>query len=557
MGWLRILTIIFVAVACRSSHGLGLWGDTHIPGSIKSWEGHILVAQDLLVVKLDMTKLSIIHDKLILARSKLVEILGKVDLSTLGTSKELLSNMKLELDKLVPYTGRRSKRSLFPFMGKVSKFLWGSATDKDLKKVDNKVDELIRWASREGKLITKIVGRINSDEQRVHSINLALQGIVERINNGTERWAQLYKGEFTLEVVEKINILVRNYQVLTNALTIARKGVVSPNLLSPSILVEVLQEGVSEFSFDLIYPIEHTELYYHLLQCQIVNNHVFVFIPFRSKLVIDLFEVTPFPSFTNGSLIVQSGLPKTLVMITHDYQKIVITSKIFLDTACIQVDMKTYLCPASKLVFQPASTQSCVVNIIANNKMNKECVLERVNITTPVIKQVDNFNYIFLPSKSPVTITCPNEQARLMHTEGNLKVKTSCGVSIPDTLHIFQSSIYEKTMEMDVRVYDFFEDFALPDFSSLVNPLRYVAPPTREPLEEDPWTPLEPRFQNNMSFWTSHLTLPALMFILVGALALVIKFKIFNRTKMMATTIASLNNAITQAVNPVGAGGSY
>ena len=338
----------------------------------------------------------------------------------------------------------RNKRSVLPFGGNILHSLFGTATDDQVNRLDRKVGRVIEWAKKKGKLISKILNRDDNIAMKVK----VLQTRVRWFNLVTkESKSKLDRVAFETDLIlleALVKMIIDVFQRLEEALTLAQRGIVTPNLILPGDLSDIIKQARKNYDFQPIYSFNQLTHYYSILHSCVLGDHVFVFIPFSSTESLTYFEIRPFPTLINNSLIVELNVESNLVLLTKDLRYVAFPSPKSLQDDCLSVTLHEWLCPATNLHFQPSINHLCLLDVLIQHNISSHCKLTEVNVTRPVIAHLNSFNYLFLPMEIPMTVHCGMTNPVYKRKGGNV-IRDTCGIEIPDVLKVFPSHVEQTT----------------------------------------------------------------------------------------------------------------
>ena len=262
---------------------------------------------------------------------------------------------------------------------------------------------------------------------------------------------------------ELAKVIVNTFQRIEQAITMAQHGIVTPNLILPGDLSDILITAQKEYKFQPIYSMNQLTHYYSILHSCVLGDQVFVFIPFTSTESLSYFEIRPFPTFINNSLTVQLKVKNNLVLLTQDLRYVAFPSSKSLDDECISTTVHEWLCLATNLHFFHSNNHLCLLDVLIQHNASSHCLLNEVNVTRPVITHMNTFNYLFFPNKMPMTVTCGGHSPAYKKMRGNLVIRDSCGIDIPDSLQVFPSHTEHTTQQLYIGEYI---NIILPKFST-------------------------------------------------------------------------------------------
>ena len=224
--------------------------------------------------------------------------------------------------------------------------------------------------------------------------------------------------------------------VLINAIILASKDIISPNLFFKVQLQNILKHAQENFKFEPLF--DDLDYYYSVMHAKFVNGFIFIFVPFASAVSFNLFQFTPFPSFIDDSLIVELDIDETLVLLSTDFSSIAVTSVSLYKDFCIAVASQNYLCPANKFHFLPASKFDCLLNLAVHSHTSNSCTFRHVHNKTLAVYHAHPYNYIFSRNLIKASVTCQGKSL-LKEIKGTFIINEDCGVSAPNMLKIYPS----------------------------------------------------------------------------------------------------------------------
>ena len=174
---------------------------------------------------------------------------------------------------------------------------------------------------------------------------------------------------------------------------LAHCGIITPNSVLPGDFSEILQLAQEKYGFQLIHSLNELTHYYSILHACVDGDQVLVFIPFSSIESLSYFEMRPFPTLLNDSLIVELNVENNLVLLTNELRYVAFPSMMSVDNDCIFVSLHKWLCLVANHCFFPSPKYSCLLDILIKHSTTSQCQLREVNVTQPVITHLNSFNY--------------------------------------------------------------------------------------------------------------------------------------------------------------------
>lgn len=159
-----------------------------------------------------------------------------------------LKSKGIILEKLLG--NNRSKRGLANFVGDISKTLFGTLTESDLKLINSDMDTLFKDNSKLASIIgnhTKILKMILDSSSTSYQMSLAQEdkerSIARNLSTGINKNLQEnYINSKLLLITLLIDELNEDIDTLMNAINSGKHGIVHPQILTPTILKDTIKE---------------------------------------------------------------------------------------------------------------------------------------------------------------------------------------------------------------------------------------------------------------------------------------------------------------------------
>ena len=406
------------------------------PGVLRSYKGTVYFSTDYVTVKLDLRPVYKFFDSLKEAKIALNQLLTHPENKVINNSTlSMLNNEWRRLGMMIP---SRAKRSLFSFGGDILHSIFGTATDKQIDKVHERVNVLEAWAKAKGTLIKQTVERLNTHSEKIAQLNTDLQSMSEILNSNSVTVHKLKLNGIAIGIASYLGFLIEQFDTISNALALAGKDIVSPNLFSPSELQDVLFNAKDKHGSIPIYSMDRIHDYYNILHVKIVHDYLYIFVPFSSAVNFGLYHFVPFPTFINDDMVVELDIQETYVLIDSEFNSVAITQGYYYEKYCVAVASQKYMCPSNKFHFFPSSKFSCFLNLAVHFQTTPTCKFRNVN-TNVTAYHASPYTYIFSRNPIKLTISCGGSP-KLKTVKGNIELNENCGVSAPNNLKIFPST---------------------------------------------------------------------------------------------------------------------
>ena len=332
----------------------------------------------------------------------------------------------------------RQKRGFLDGIGLLSRSIFGTAMDSDVKSLQTHYDSL----SHSVRSVTKVV---NLHSQSINALQLHLHKLsnftnafvkeVKRVHLANIKELQIFASiTFALDSLETATIsFLHANQVIINNLVDAARGRVTASLFPLRDLRRVISDFTKVTSNYTLYPnfngrdIMH---YYPLLTSMLTTDSIVIHVPFQSGVSYNLYHLAPFP-FSLNNTVLQWSNPSSYVLTPDDFSSYTVTD-ISAFRACRSEHLALYFCPASLFAFTPDKIHGiCELALIRDEQ--RALSLCKYTELSPLPFYHNRFldhHYFFIPNVTYVTIQCGNSREYLK-VEGHFSVPLRCSVSSP------------------------------------------------------------------------------------------------------------------------------
>ena len=487
--------------------------------------GHVTFVKDVVTVKLSLKELNSFTEVLKGTKEQIDTLLRHPAKDKVwNTTLDLLKTQNEKLSHIVP---SRRKRSLFSWGGDVLHAVFGTATEGEVRSVKEKMKLIEKWANLKGKVIQSTVKRLNAQSSRIVELDQNLAHLAEVFFKGSQSIDAVKLNTYFLSVTELLSYLIDQYEVIQDAITLARNNIIIPNLLAPEDLAKVLKDAKDKYGFKLLYG-SKIRKYYSVLRAKSVGDTVFVFIPFAASTELKIYRLVPFPTLINETVAVELDVKEVIVLFTSNFDLLAITDQASIKDYCISVASNHYLCSANKLHFFPATQFSCLLKIAVHLDIDDSCKFKKVPQQNLAIRHVTPYNYIFSRQSIAITLDCGGKEPELRQIVGNVKIHEDCGVFSPNVVKIFPSNsqvlstlpyvpLYQRHI---LRELDFPESHQEVVVRSMTTPV---------PLPEDSWMDGFPETFEDLHPYMTFIGTP--LFILLVVIGFCIVARVFYAKK--------------------------
>ena len=329
----------------------------------------------------------------------------------------------------------RGRRSILPFVGDISHFLFGTARDVDIKELRTQLRQLGLAEQKVAHIVQKSMTLINTtyfnelEDRRAinHLINttssLSIQVVHLQQSLAQSDWTRSLRTLMIVQVQSAIHTALLAFTELeslitrwTNTASELAQGVLPSGLITPPQLAKILRDVETQLPniFSLaIGPNSDILTYYKYLQAIPIPDknvpHVLVLVPLR-KLYddFDVYRIIPTPKHFNNSVISYENLRQRLV-VSIDHSRYFIPEQTDV-TTCINQHLTT--CPVRD-PYMSTEELSCEMALFLNKSsiVTQQCRrLITVGAVSPSAVYITNGHWIVFPGTKPtsLTIVCPN-----------------------------------------------------------------------------------------------------------------------------------------------------
>ena len=355
-------------------------------------------------------------------------------------NKVLLENMK---EKLGEITGSRKKRSLLPFVGTALNKLFGVATESDIQKEKERLDKIEDWAHHLGNMIDGTVDVLENHAMVINDITNALNLLSSTLETDIDHIErQLVFNSIAL----KIDEIVNDVRFKMDALLEAKLNRVSVNLITFSELEEIIRYAIINF---MMKPLEIDIIsYYNVMSVKVVNDQVYVLLPFDNEKNMKVYKVTPFPMIVKGQNIMLDS-DVQIVLEKERTDLIALWKEIDFFNSCVEINDKEFVCNHDLFYTQHIHNIPCVDFLLNNG--NDAC-LYKIPTHDFEVKLIDNDLYLYTRQPENLIVNCNGKEHR-MTIENVNKFPRHCYLKISTKFY------YEPPLFREINVNDTFHNY--------------------------------------------------------------------------------------------------
>ena len=415
----------------------------------------------------------------------------KINNRTQGYYDELLNSMKEaeSIDYSMP--SKHMKRGApFSFIGSLSKTLFGTLTEEEGHIYNTKINELFKGqkkiaeiANEESHIVEHELAKIEKEiNQTKEQIKGAVQLFANRANELTDMTNIWHNSEMYMRFTQTINALETaliiykdTFQILTEAVRSARKGVLHPSLLSTARLQRIIRQIIDlrpSYEFPIPIPYARPDKLADIAPVRLGFRQnkflIEVNIPLLNKFPTELYKMHPIPILQHHEDHVISAYIKPqapYIAVSHDKRAYSLLTDQNLG-ACTHTTHYR-ICTHNQPIFEADNNAACeylLLNQPSEDSL-KKCDVHFLPRTTPYWIHLDSLDgWLFsVPSNTTLQILCPGEQHHLSSISGVgvLQLNSKCTarhdrVTLMGMKTIGQSSdlVYLPNIHLDITFID-------------------------------------------------------------------------------------------------------
>ena len=407
----------------------------HINGYKNSFASY----KSLIIDKLDKqtSQIKNVHHKILLIEN----LLASLD----------FEGLPVGLDK---HRSKRDSYSIAPGVGFMLKTLFGTATSGDVDKVVAQQTRLKNAIGTYGKVIRKELKFINKNIHDIHVLKNKLDQLQKFLVNMGDQIQVLTILE-TLDTYFQIFTQIREELFsISEAILLARLGVVSPSLITPKFLYSFIRNATNNEKIFFPYDLSQFLVTFSYLDAVVLNNYIYINVPFSSKLPFNQTKYHALPFNKNNVSYVVDVYPHPIAL-SQDFS-VIVPMPPMLTNKCYSPVLGVILCDSLGVKFYSISSLrkksklGCICS--TNQKVNilDYCELHRMVIKDIHFIHVDHYYYITVPpllqSKEIIT-SCPARRTFLVNS--SIAILDACSISTSE-FTISSTVLYRREIELPV-----------------------------------------------------------------------------------------------------------
>ena len=401
--------------------------------------------------------------------------------SFLKSSNYTLSRIGKELEVLNQLVGHdfvnRQKRGWFNIVGKATKILFGVLDEDDANYYNSKINEFSEENQSEINLLkeqTKIVqsalihfnntiGTLDFNENILKSNINKLRAELNKDKEDIQFLSLKVNLEDHITITNMIlNQMQLEVMTLTNAILVAKKGILHPAIITPVQLISELKQVVDSLPHGVDFPAPldplNANLLLNIVELQVYfqnNNLIYIInIPLVESFLFYLYKVSPFPKLINQNQFILIKPSEQYIAIDENKQQFISLSE-FEYNNCIKITENKIICKQQKPVSLAHLSANCEISLLQGvNKIPNFCDKRIIYSDRTIFIQLHTTNtWLFtVPGQETLTISCTNSEKPvdiLLKTCGSVTIGKQCKAYSASAMlvphgNILQSRVYSE-----------------------------------------------------------------------------------------------------------------
>ncbi|XP_050708796.1 uncharacterized protein LOC126993672 [Eriocheir sinensis] len=323
----------------------------------------------------------------------------------------------------------RVKRGLLNIVGSASKFLFGTATDEDVRDLRDHYNRVLSFAAQNRRVINdncKELARLHTHIEELLEQTNKMAEVVNMVVKQTDQVNQFLLLDQALHVLESVieSVTTANQQVISNMVDAAH-GRVTPALFPLHDLIMTIHIGYQNYSLKPLYNPDMSQYFYPLIESSLTPDAIIIHVPFQTADVFEAHEIVPFPFSAKDSVLTPDTTP-SLVLIAKDFT-LYSTGSYSLLKYCKETVFKRFYCSASLFAFLPVRGGVCEIALTRVNASDalSLCPYKQLPPTPVFHKNFHGLHYFYFPQSFYVSVICP-EGTTYQQVIGHYAIAEAC-----------------------------------------------------------------------------------------------------------------------------------
>jgi hypothetical protein len=343
----------------------------------------------------------------------------------------------------------RKKRGLFNFIGQISHSLFGILDSDDEEFFNQKISQLegdqsdmIKLAKEQMVVVKSTLKSVNRTLNDVSKNELILEKGLQDIKNFVNEENGEIKRKYTytsmlvmlndhaIQLQRALEEVKDEYNIIIQSCLSAKGGIIQPQVLSPSHMIEILKSSQDSFPRDLQVPVPLSDAYAYLLinilsidVYMVGNNLVYIVrIPLATHYVYDVYKVLPFPIKINNT-----KTKYTFIQPEKEYILIDSTKQYYVKFGhedirkCKRMSSKQIICEQDFPLLISHSASDCEVLMLQPIRtVPKTCTQRILELKETLWIPLKDNSWIYVaPEMTRMTVLCSDQNSTDMELEGS------------------------------------------------------------------------------------------------------------------------------------------
>lgn len=334
--------------------------------------------------------------------------------------KLIQDRVESKIKEIIPHP-KRTKRGLINALGSVFKAVTGNLDANDGERYESLIKELQTNQNKlEGSILKQnslsisVIEKFNSTLEKISHNEKIIESKINEIHFYVQKTTQKENSLFIKDVINQIinvyEVIDSILQDIENSLTFAKLKTMHPSIIkTEDLFLELvkIQNQIGQQIMPLEVNFQNTLLFEKLIniECFIFNNKItyLLHIPITYANSFNYYHIYSIPIWYQS--LFKVVLPRNKYLLKNQLHFS------YRGQPCQEILPKKYICDKEEpKKIQPDSP--CVVKLLDSTNDTSTCQQTEVQITHPIINQLDNPNQwiIILPLEETIKLNCLNQQ---------------------------------------------------------------------------------------------------------------------------------------------------
>lgn len=399
-------------------------------------------------------------------------------LETLKTERETINDMigRFDDENHSDHSGTRNRRGVFDFVGQISKILFGTLDSSDADYYNEQIDLVYNNSKQLTELYKKQISVMQStlneysdifaaNNQKFKEIDFNIGELYKQLHNITVGITEVHLNAVTNSYLVECTEMLLEYElelsILTDAILLARRGLLHPKILTPKELFNNLKDSHYMTNKKLPVKLEPSQ-FNNLIDSSDISifykNHRLVYIleiPLIEQNGFTLYHMIPLPIKQNEENVYAFINPlHTYIGLRNDKQ--LYTHLTERDIAKCKKIRNSMICKQTDLLYQVSTIYNCESELLKSARLDNilsECDIRLMKIHNTVWYQLQSVNsWLYTaPREETLHILCKDDKARQTQlvSTGLIKLSPDCDAISDNVLLHSQTISIVDTIDKD------------------------------------------------------------------------------------------------------------